>query len=108
MTTANESNLGKLHEKLAEVMLEALTSQDEAGFLLDEYKNEVPEAVLKFLEKVSQINPSLLTAITKFLKDNDITCQPEEGDRVSALQAKLAGKRRSVADIATIDPTTIQ
>lgn len=79
---ANASVLGQLHEKLAQVMLDALdgeTITDEAG----------NETVFK------ATNPALFTAIAKFLKDNDIVAIPETDDAVQRLKDKLKANSTS-------------
>lgn len=76
---AKAGTLGALHEKLAEVMLDAL---DGETFL----NNEGTET------KFKATNPALFTAIAKFLKDNDIVAIPESEDAVEALKEKLRNR----------------
>lgn len=73
---AKAGTLGALHEKLAEVMLDAL---DGETFLNDDGTET----------KFKATNPALFTAIAKFLKDNDIVAIPESEDAVQALKDKL-------------------
>jgi len=105
---ANEDVLSELHEKLASVMLEELEASEEAQILLDDYGDQIPDAVAVYLvAKIgSSSSPSLLTAVTKFLKDNDITCQPSASEDMSALEQILHKKpKSSVSNVETIDPT---
>ena len=81
---ASGSTLGALHEKLAQVMLEALDGEK----FTDPETNE--ETVFK------ATNPALFTAIAKFLKDNDIVAIPDTEDAVAALKQKLAARGTSL------------
>lgn len=103
--TATDKELGKLHAKVAQVMLKALESSDTAGLLLDEFMDELPEKVVDFLEKQVTVNPALLQAVTKFLKDNEVTCQIDEDESMSDLQKRLAEKRtrKSVGNVEYLD-----
>lgn len=84
-TRASNSALGKLHEKLAEVMLEALDGESFTD----------PETGEEMVMKAT--NPALFTAIAKFLKDNDIVAIPETEDAVDALKKRLEEKRTKTA-----------
>lgn len=108
--TATDKELSKLHKKVAKAMLQQLDDAEEAQKLLDrkyfdDEENEVfiPEDVRMFLKKCVSASPALLTAITKFLKDNEITCQVDESDEMSDLQKRLANKqRKSVSNVIPI------
>lgn len=103
--TATDKTLAILHQKTAKAMLDALESSETAQALLDQsYEDDdgnemfIPALVREYLKKQASASPALLTAITKFLKDNDITCQIDETEEMSALQQRLAAKpRKSVA-----------
>lgn len=73
---AKEERLSLLHEKLTNLFLEIV----ECG-------EEIPAATLK--------------TMTSFLKDNDITCQPEDTG-MNGLREKLQKKR--LASVTPIDP----
>lgn len=62
---ASESKLGALHDKLADLFLEALDPQGGCG-------------------------PQMVNAARAFLKDNDIVCVPVADNRISKLGNKLA------------------
>lgn len=80
---ASGSVLGTLHEKLAEVMLDALDGES----FTDEASGETTQ--------FKATNPALFTAIAKFLKDNDIVAIPETEDAVADLKRRLAEKSQS-------------
>lgn len=81
---ASENKLGKLHEKVAEVLLDALD-----GELLPGY-GEGDEAVP---EKRIPPSAAIIAAATKFLKDNEITCTPAENNALGELEARMAARR---------------
>lgn len=104
MSKATDKILGELHGRLAKAMLSALESSDSAIVLLEQFSEELPEPVAVFLEKQASYNPALLTAITKFLKDNSITCSIEDNEEISELEKRLKDKRRkSVGNVVTFD-----
>lgn len=103
MTKATDVLLGELHGRLAKSMLQALSASESAQALLDEHDGELPESVVSFLSKTAGTNPSLLTAISKFLKDNDITCAIEDNDEMSELEERLKNKRKRVGNVVPID-----
>lgn len=105
MSKATDKRLGELHGAVAETMLKALTTSDEATQLLEDYGEELPVPVLIFLENAKAINPALLQAVTKFLKDNDITCAIDDSNTMSDLEKRLAakGKRKAVGNVVAFD-----
>ncbi len=96
-----EKQLALLHKKLAATMMAALDSSDKALMLLGEYP-DLPERVKIFLEAACDVNPSLLQAVSKFLKDNDITCPQDESTEVDALATRLQ-KKRTVGNVTHLD-----
>lgn len=101
MTKATEKTLAELHGKLAISMMRALEESEQAQVLLDIYLEELPDEVADFLREKAQDNPSLLTAIGKFLKDNKITCAAEDSDELNELAETLRNKRgrRTVGNV---------
>lgn len=78
---ASEEALAALHTKVAEVMLNALDAMQP-----DEI---VPPA-------------AFLSAVTKFLADNSITCQVSESEKLSALEQQLARKEARRANVVNL------
>lgn len=98
---ATDRELGELHSLLARSMKDALQSSDEAKSILEachESGEELPPFVEAFLEKAATANPALLTAVAKFLKDNNITAAVEDSEEMSDLQKRLKDKRRHSVD----------
>lgn len=108
MSKATETELSTLHRKVAESMISALDQSDRATRLLLKYvggdEMVLPDDILRFLEEVKEVNPSLLTSATKFLKDNNISCDMGEDENLSELENRLKEKRRgNVAQISFDD-----
>lgn len=104
MSRATEDQLAQLHRKVAETMVAALDQSDRAGHLLAKYALEdtLPRDVQKFLEDAREINPSLLTSATKFLKDNNISCDPGEDENLAELEDRLKRKRTTKGNVTNI------
>lgn len=105
MTQATDKDLAKLHNHVAKAMTRALESSNSAEVLLSEHGADLPDEVRDFLEQCTEVNPALLQAITKFLKDNSITCAVEDSDELSDLAQALAQKkkRRTVGNVTHIE-----
>lgn len=102
MTKATDKLLGQLHGKLAQSMLDSLQASDTAQLLLDAYGEDLPIEVVTFLEQLSTTNPSLMTAVAKFLKDNQITCSVEDSAELSELEQALQKKRKRVGNVTAL------
>ena len=96
-----EKQLALLHKKLSATMLAALDTSDTALALLGRH-DDLPDDVREFLEEACAINPALLQAVSKFLKDNDITCPQDESSELTDLTERLK-KKRSVGNITHLD-----
>lgn len=83
---ATEKRLGELHAKIAEVLIEALD-----GEVLPGYTD--PETGEVFPDKRMLPSAAVIGAATKFLKDNEITCQPSESNALGELQRKMEARR---------------
>lgn len=102
MSKATQDTLAELHSKLASQMLASLNASSEAATLLSKDRDEeLPEDIVEFLCKLKQSNPALLTAVAKFLKDNEITADVSENDanEMTELQKHLASKRKRIAGL---------
>lgn len=102
MSKATDKLLGDLHGQLAKSMIANLNASNGAEALLEEH-DDLPDDVVEFLKKVSCTNPAFFTAVSKFLKDNDITCLVEESDDMTELEERLKNKRKRVGNVIPID-----
>lgn len=95
MTRATEDQLAALHKRVAESFVNALDQSTEASRLLEVERDvPLPVDVVSFLEELTTVHPSLLTAATKFLKDNNISCSPGESADLNRLAKQLQDKRQ--------------
>jgi len=93
MGKANERSLHALHEKVAQHLLQALDSSEQAKELLQAFEEELPAKVADFLRVVGTTSPALLTVAARFLKDNDITVDIQSSDEMSDLARQLEKKQ---------------
>lgn len=99
---ATEGVLGELHNKVAKVMINVLDNIETAQ---ERWAEAEPQPDVP-LENPPEVSPAMLSAMTKFLSDNKITCQPEESENVSDLAQRLKEKRRrkSVGNVVPLVP----
>lgn len=89
---ASESKLGALHEKVAEVLMEALD-----GDVIPGYTEENPATgeVTEVPDRRLPASAAIIAAATKFLKDNNITCAPSDDNKVGDLVNRLKEKQKA-------------
>lgn len=83
---ATEKRLGELHQKVAEVLIEALEGEVLPGYTDPETEEVIPDKKLA-------PSAAIIAAATKFLKDNEITCAPSENNALGELERKMAERR---------------
>ena len=81
---ATEEKLASLHDAVADALTAGIK---ETKTVTDEETGEVLTYHVA--------NPALLTVAIKFLKDNDITCQPSEENKIGGLKAELAERKKN-------------
>ena len=86
---ANAGKLGELHEKVAEALTEQVVGYVET----DE----------KGIERTVRPSPALLGAAIAFLKNNNITADPEQNEALRELSSKLADRRKRKIPQASLD-----
>jgi len=91
---ADEGVLGALHEKVTEVLTEALDGDTIPGY---EEVNEATGEITKVPDRKLPPSAAIIAAATKFLKDNNITCAPSPDNAVGALVDKLREKQKAKA-----------
>ncbi|WFG40893.1 terminase small subunit [Paracoccus phage ParMal1] len=91
---ATEDTLGGLHAQLARVFGLTLKKYEKAMELLDASPtDEIDEALIEQLVLIQEPNPAMLSAIAKFLKDNDIGMDSEEVEQLNATERRLQERR---------------
>lgn len=89
---AREEVLGELHSKVAQVMKNALDRADKMAT-----PSEDEDAI------VVEVNPALLTAVTNFLKQNQITVDTSsEVEELSATERRLREKREKRGNVVSL------
>lgn len=113
--SATEKQLGSLHSLLAKVMGKSLDKDMIELSIMDlfadfDFSTADPEdpAVAELVTALSKIrgpNPAMLSAVAKFLKDNDIGMDSEEVETLNATQRRLEDmrKRREQAGLRLVD-----
>ncbi len=91
---ANEHTLGKLHSHLARVFTRVLEKYERGLEALDALpRDEVESELLEELLKIGEPNPAMLSAIAKFLKDNDIGMDSGAVEELNSTQRRLEERR---------------
>ena len=92
---ANERVLGDLHARVATVFTKVLETYEKRLDVLDNIKTEeLTEEVLSMLMAADTMpSPAMLSAITKFLKDNEIAFDTGEIEALSATEERLTARR---------------
>lgn len=91
---ATENALGKMHNMLAQVFTRSLEKQLKVYEALDKIpEGEIEAEMLELLSEMTEPNPAMLSAMSKFLKDNDIGMDSEQVEALNATERRLAEKR---------------
>lgn len=96
---ATQDLLSELHEQVAQSLSAALAVNVEAQNLLNRFRDELPAEVVVFLGGLVGTSPSLITAATKFLKDNNISCEESTTSAAMDLKGKLRAKKEQARGI---------
>lgn len=97
MNKATIDTLSRLHERVAQSMVDSLEHSGTAILLFDKYAKDksIPSDIKNFLAESQHVSPALLQAITKFLKDNDITVDPSADSSLNELDNVLRNRRKA-------------
>lgn len=87
---ATHSKLGELHERIAEVLIEAMDGDELPGWT---EVNEQTDEVIHHPPKRLPPSAALIAAGITFLKNNSITSAPSQDNKLGELEAKLKAKR---------------
>lgn len=86
---ASETTLGKLHEQVATALSEQVAGYDEI----------MEDGTVKRVRP----SPALLGAAIAYLKNNNITADPEQNEALRELSSKLADRRKRKIPQASLD-----
>lgn len=101
---AKEKTLGGLHAKITEVFIKVLERYEMRLDAIEEIDpKEMESEVLEALfEEGAMPNPAMLSAVTKFLKDNDIGFDTERLNELSDQERRLQERRERRKDFAEL------
>lgn len=92
-TAATEKAVGILHSKITGIHTMVSTKILE---LLESGEED------KIMEGLAYCSPALLTSMGNWVKQNDVTCQPEDVENLAKNRELLKQKRRRGRDLANI------
>lgn len=93
---AKEQQLGGLHAQLARVFSKVLDKYETSLSALDNMpKDELENEMVEQLMEMGEPSPAMLSAIAKFLKDNEIGLDSEEVETLNATQRRLQDRREA-------------
>ena len=97
---STESQLGSLHNKLTALFTKILQRyEDDLDQMVD---LDIEEALLESLAPGRIPSPAMLSAVAKFLKDNDISLETEELNELSAMEERLEARKRARPNLASV------
>ena len=101
---AKETQLGKLHSRITEVFLKVLDRYEARLDVLDTVdRDKIEDEVLQeLLDDAALPNPAMLSAVTKFLKDNDIGFDTEKLADLSDQERRLKERRERRGNIVSL------
>jgi hypothetical protein len=101
---ASERALGILHDQVARVFAKVLATYEKRLDVLENIKpDELTEEVLGLLMAADTMpNPAMLAAITKFLKDNEISFDTQEIEHLSATQERLNARKAKRSNLVNL------
>ena len=102
---ATEQKLGKLHDKLADLFLKVLKGYELRTEVLDRIASadDMEDELMEELFSANiEPSPAMLSAVAKFLKDNEISVDRAELDQLSAQQERLKARKARRPNLQTI------
>lgn len=102
--SANETVMGNLHAQVARVFTKVLASYEGRLDALEKIDPEKVEADMleALLGENSMPSPAMLSAITKFLKDNDIGFDTQEIATLSATDERLRARKAKRSNLVKL------
>lgn len=96
---STEVALGNLHNKLTQLFLKILKKYEND---LDAIQNAGDELLDELVAEGMMPSPAMLSAISKFLKDNEISIDSEDVNQLSEMEERLANKRKARPSLASV------
>jgi hypothetical protein len=106
---ATETALGSLHAQVAAVFNKVLSTYEKRLDTLDQLNTEdiTEEVLATLLDDGAMPNPAMLSAITKFLKDNEINFDSQEIASLSSQERRLADRRANRQGMASLTSLSV-
>jgi hypothetical protein len=92
-------SMGKLHLKLTELFLTILNKYENDLSALDNVGDELLDGLAA---EGMMPSPAMLSAVSKFLKDNDITMETETLDELTDMERRLKNRRENRPNLASV------
>lgn len=92
---AKEQELGGLHSALAQVFKKVLKKYERNLDIVENMTTE--ELTNEMVGEIEDPNPAMLSAIAKFLKDNEISMDSESVDELNSTSRRLKERREARA-----------
>lgn len=101
---ATENKLGTLHDQVARVFQKILDRYEARLDVINTADRESMEKELldELFDENALPSPAMLSAVTKFLKDNDISYDTEEVDKLSSQQRRLQENAKKRGELTTL------
>lgn len=104
---STEKELGVLHAGLTRIFTKVLKNYEDkldlATKTIEDMQDELEEDLLGALVSLNvEPSPAMLSAMSKFLKDNEITFDSEELDELSVLEQRLQDKKKNRPDFSNV------
>lgn len=101
---ATENNLGSLHSKITDVFQKILERYEARLDCIEMVTPEQieDEMIREIFEDGALPNPAMLSAITKFLKDNEISFDSEQLNELSDTERRLQERRERRGNITSL------
>lgn len=101
---ASQTKMNSLHDRVADVFLKVLQRYHDRMDALSEVNfDDITDEVLKdLLDDSVMPSPSMMAAITKFLKDNEVLFEKDKIDQISDQQRALEEKRKNRPNLSQL------
>lgn len=102
---ATEKAMGNMHSLLARIYTKTLEKYEKQLIALDTLaEGEFESEMLEQLMAIQEPNPAMLSAISKFLKDNEIMYDSEDVEKLSSQERRLQELRaKRGATVVSLD-----
>ncbi len=101
MAAANKTKMDGLHDKLAGIFTKVLENYGKKLDMLDELDmDNIEDQMLEALAQ--EPSPAMLSAISKFLKDNEISYDDGAVAGLSAVERQLENRKKARGNLATL------